>query len=110
MHPDWARSLRDQCNDAAVPFFFKQWGEWLPFSQCRTAEQRDAVSKTTIRNNNLADGPATYFGQTYRHAGGHIVSATTTGIRPEQVNRVGKKVAGRLLDGREWSEFPHVIN
>jgi protein gp37 len=30
MHPDWARSLRDQCQAAGVPFFFKQWGEWLP--------------------------------------------------------------------------------
>lgn len=30
MHPEWVRSLRDQCRTAAVPFFFKQWGEWLP--------------------------------------------------------------------------------
>jgi protein gp37 len=30
MHPDWASNLRDQCVDAGVPFFFKQWGEWLP--------------------------------------------------------------------------------
>jgi protein gp37 len=30
MHPDWARSLRDQCKAAEVPFFFKQWGEWAP--------------------------------------------------------------------------------
>jgi len=30
MHPDWARSLRDQCAAAGVPFFFKQWGEWHP--------------------------------------------------------------------------------
>ena len=28
MHPDWARTLRDQCAAAGVPFFFKQWGEW----------------------------------------------------------------------------------
>lgn len=28
MHPDWVRSLRDQCIDGRVPFFFKQWGEW----------------------------------------------------------------------------------
>lgn len=27
MHPDWARALRDQCEAAKVPFFFKQWGE-----------------------------------------------------------------------------------
>lgn len=30
MHPDWVRSLRDQCQSAEVPFFFKSWGEWLP--------------------------------------------------------------------------------
>jgi protein gp37 len=28
MHPDWPRSLHDQCQAANVPFFFKQWGEW----------------------------------------------------------------------------------
>lgn len=30
MHPDWARSLRDQCAAAGVPYLFKQWGEWVP--------------------------------------------------------------------------------
>lgn len=33
MHPDWARSIRDQCQAAGVPFFFKQWGEWWPHEQ-----------------------------------------------------------------------------
>jgi len=33
MHPDWARSLRNQCKDAAIPFFFKQWGEWKPLAK-----------------------------------------------------------------------------
>lgn len=33
MHPDWARSLRDQCVAAGVPFFFKQWGEWVSVSE-----------------------------------------------------------------------------
>ena len=33
MHPDWARGLRDQCEAAGVPLFFKQWGEWLPGDQ-----------------------------------------------------------------------------
>jgi len=27
MNPEWARSLRDQCQAASVPFFFKQWGD-----------------------------------------------------------------------------------
>ena len=30
MHPDWARSLRDQCAVAGVPFHFKQWGGRTP--------------------------------------------------------------------------------
>lgn len=30
MHPDWARSLRDQCDAADVAFFFKQWGVHVP--------------------------------------------------------------------------------
>lgn len=30
MHPDWLISIRDQCAGAGVPFFFKQWGEFLP--------------------------------------------------------------------------------
>lgn len=33
MHPDWIRSLRDQCQQAGVPFFFKQWGEYYPREQ-----------------------------------------------------------------------------
>lgn len=44
MHPDWARSLRDQCAAAGVPFFFKQWGEWAPealgFIDCWPKPQR----------------------------------------------------------------------
>ena len=30
MHPEWARSLRDQCAAAGAPFLFKQWGEFAP--------------------------------------------------------------------------------
>jgi protein gp37 len=26
MKPEWVRSIRDQCREARVPFFFKQWG------------------------------------------------------------------------------------
>ncbi len=37
MRPDWARSLRQQCERAGVKFFFKQWGQWG-----RVADQRPA--------------------------------------------------------------------
>ena len=29
LHPDWVRSIRDDCLGANVPFFFKQWGDGL---------------------------------------------------------------------------------
>jgi protein gp37 len=78
-HPDWFRSLRDQCRAAEVPFFFKQWGEWVP-------EEMKPDHESTY----LADLKA---GRTWRFA--------ATPLR-----RVGKKAAGALLDGREHREFP----
>lgn len=40
MHPDWARKMRDMCEELSIPFFFKQWGAWeadaLLFSDVRT--------------------------------------------------------------------------
>lgn len=61
MHPDWARTLRDQCQAAGVPFLFKQWGEYA-------VEHESSI-------------------------GGAM-------------KRVGKKAAGRELDGRTWDEYP----
>ena len=79
MHPDWARSVRDQCQDAGVPFLFKQWGEWLPNAQEYGCHQPSA------NYNNL-----------------HTMLGNVA------MARVGKHAAGRLLDGREWNEFPPI--
>jgi protein gp37 len=76
MHPEWVRNLRDQCRNAAVPFFFKQWGEWI--------DGRDAHKRGIIPS--------------YQHH--------PWGLCQPPMGRVGKKLAGRELDGREWSEFP----
>ena len=70
-HPDWVRSLRDQCQAAGVPFFFKRWGEWAPDAP---------VSKYADSTIKMDDGTYLRF--------------------------VGKKRAGRMLDGREWNEYP----
>jgi protein gp37 len=43
MHPEWAKLLRDQCIVAGVPFFFKQWGNWLPFDQRDAGQFNDSV-------------------------------------------------------------------
>jgi protein gp37 len=83
MHPDWARSLRDQCQAASVPFFFKQWGEWAPIP--------NEPFKTEKYRWVAADGS---------NAG------NVHGVKAQCMAKIGKKKAGRLLDGREWSEFP----
>lgn len=77
MNPDWARGLRDQCQASGVPFFFKQWGEWAPGSNFE---------------DHIPASAAYYFG--------------TLSSDDEMVWKVGKKAAGRMLDGRTWDEFP----
>lgn len=47
MHPDWVRSLRDQCAAAGVPFHFKQWGEWAPNCLCDTKRAHPETPRPT---------------------------------------------------------------
>ena len=41
MQPEWARSIRDQCQDQDVPFFFKQWGGFRPKSGGRELDGKE---------------------------------------------------------------------
>ncbi|MCE7797885.1 phage Gp37/Gp68 family protein [Sphingobium sufflavum] len=89
MHPDWVRTIRDQCAAAGVPFFFKQWGEWVPASV----------------------GVAT-----------HMIRSDTGHVFPEPrdpancdhfwsgIAKLGKKAAGRLLDGVEHGAMPEMAH
>jgi protein gp37 len=89
MHPDWARGLRDQCAGTSVPFFFKQWGEWSPVADL----QGGSPAMVGIAGDVLQ----------FPFRGDAVVD-------PQYVRMqlAGKKAAGRLLDGREWNEFPEV--
>jgi protein gp37 len=89
MHPDWARSLRDQCFAAGVPFFFKQWGEWRDIG---SAEHFDGSGRRPHPPNE----------RWLNLAGGHGFH----GDRVVLVSRVGKRAAGRHLGGIEHSAFP----
>lgn len=93
MHPQWARDLRDQCQAASVPFFFKQHGEWrepLEHEDYDTSKGRLGKPPAFIISN---DGTV------------HCFSHLGDDKRPVVI-RVGKKAAGRLLDGRTWDEMP----
>lgn len=111
MHPAWVRSLRDQCTEANVPFFFKGWGEWMH----------------EPRMDNPNDKRRAYFSQGWLFAkkqkeikfllpsGETFMGLLADKIEREDyanaivVKRVGKSRAGRLLDGREWNEFPKAV-
>lgn len=84
MHPDWARSLRDQCAAASVPFFFKQWGEYHPADQRKDAAQIEAMGD---------------MGTALRSGAAHAFDDQWTW-------KIGKKRAGRLLDGVEHNGMP----
>lgn len=100
MHPDWARSLRDQCQLAGVPFFFKQWGNWLP-GEVYT----ETVDGTTHGGlSRFPDSPIP--GETYPGKLSHWWEGSDS-FTPGPISvQIGKKAAGRLLDGREWNEVP----
>ncbi|WP_193188842.1 phage Gp37/Gp68 family protein [Nisaea sediminum] len=100
MHPDWARSLCDQCDDAGTPFFFKQWGEWLPREPeggpMWGSQASQSVDRHTLFPSDMENAPGWNDGLSFVAAGeDHAI-----------FQKVGKHAAGRLLDGREWSEFP----
>lgn len=138
MHPDWARSLRDQCNAAGVPFLFKQWGEWgMPTDQLGALDwpyhpdhdrthwfdaricARPIESGWSDKYHDAGAGALRpppfdlwktpeYLDQVARcpQEACRAAGRCTGNASRAAVTRVGKKAAGRLLDGREWNEVP----
>ncbi len=84
MRPKWATDLRDECQAAGVPFFFKQWGEYADALNIpgyfKPVTEHDALERFKLWPNG------------------------------EVSIKVGKKAAGALLDGREWLQFPKVVS
>lgn len=104
MHPGWARLLRDQCAAAGVPFLFKQWGEWR--------EKDTGMPEPLVAR----EGDPDFEAELDEHDGflslaGHFVTDPDDmedGMPYRGLQRLTKKVAGRLLDGRTHDEFPAV--
>jgi len=99
MNPDWVRSVRDQCVATGTAFHFKQWGEWAPINNWRVM---------------CPDGNYGFL-----PSGEKFIPTKELRIRscvwdnPQDDDefssyRVGKRRAGRVLDGRTWDDVPEV--
>lgn len=104
MRPIWARRVRDACMLAGTLYTFKQWGQFAP---------KDAISENEHLLANANDrwgtvGPDGKFLPV-------TTPFTTIDLKTGEMTKdpeetvmydVGKKAAGRLLDGKIWNEFP----
>ena len=80
MNPAWPEDIRDQCNEADVPFHFKQWGHWAPEELIA-----EGISARAQRMNVIGrDG------------------------RSIQLVKVGKAKGGRELGGTTWDQVPEL--
>lgn len=90
VHPGWVRSIRDQCQAAGAAFLFKQWGEWAPTKAKPISGQYTG-------------------GGVFLMPDGHLgAQGDWWGGRAAAMDKVGKKSAGRELDGVIWDQYPDV--
>jgi protein gp37 len=98
MHPNWVRSIRYQCFEAGVPFFFKGWGAWYPL---HPSYVHPPIGKK------LGQYAVAYWDNNAER----FINGTYKGIENDLgewdiMIRIGKKKSGRILDGRTWEEYP----
>lgn len=96
MQGDWVRKIRDQCAEAGVPYLFKQWGEWIDADQAdNNATNKLWAGRTSFEMRDaglVADIPKKPVGPPF--------------FGCDHTIRLGKKAAGRLLDGVQHDGYP----
>lgn len=123
MNPRWVRNLRDQCQHAGTPFFFKQWGEWgpAPWKIERLPDEftldykarAEALGATHAFTGGLYQDDAGDWVENFMklsHAPWSVERAPQAPDIAEGVRFWGKKAAGRELDGRTWDEYPEAAH
>jgi len=103
MHPEWARSLRDQCATAGVPFFFKQWGSWLPIVRHGFRPKQRAGTLHELRMHRETD--CGDVDEIVYHAYPSDAN-DDNGPYWEMTWAPKHHVSQHYLDGRIWNEFP----
>jgi len=118
MHPDWAEDIQSECEEAGVPFFFKQWGEWLPVNQMTETELDKLHRSNRIAKDGEDQGvmdeifgthctvPVTVVGTNGVCLAVADSMAFQTGRGGMTTFRVGVRKAGCKLNGRVRQEWP----
>jgi len=96
MHLAWVRQIRDACATASVPFLFKQCGDWMPVETRPGDLVGDARAYTYMAADGLRDAALRE-----REERNSEIDPTAMWLA-----HVGKKAAGRLLDGRLHDDMP----
>lgn len=103
MHPDWVRNIQKQCQEQNVPFFFKQWGEWVSVSQTDISFL-EKPCQILLKNGDSINGifPA----DVKKFEKDHYKIDDFSGVI---IFKVGKSKSGAVLDGKEYKEFPKIL-
>ena len=106
MHPDWVRSLRDQCQQSNTPFFFKSWGEFKPnFQPFHSLQHWVNKAQTWLACNEWRRD----FDKCIDLTGKHLVHGADfqDAVYPVYpMWKTGKKASSNTLDGQTHTEFP----
>jgi len=105
MHPDWARSIRDQCVAAGVPFLFKGWGRWSPPIAGTGFGTGAAKCELVLNTGKRYAFPFKSKASEHRPTNEEYLT-----MLPRHLAAIGKKAAGRELDGRTWDGMPTTTN
>lgn len=101
MHPDWPRRDREQCRATGVPFWFAHWGEFCP--ELLMAVPDTFWDQLGKKEWDALDDEGNYFSTATPW---NANQGEDSDLKEYSVYRVGRKVAGRILDGRTWEEAP----
>lgn len=102
VHPDWVRSLRDQCENDGIPFFFKGWGEYKQMDMTSLLKPFDIAESKKNKWTLWKDSNDIIF--ELIDIDGDFACTSEEECIP--IQKVGKKQSGDLLDGKQYHEFP----
>ena len=110
LNPHWAGDIYRQCIEQNVPFFFKQWGEWLPFRYdfFKNSGYCTAIKNESLQGYEIVSHPFDYLKKKYK-----VFEWTDHTIDGKPIDisvKVGRNKAGSLLGVQEFKEYPELLS